>query len=73
MNMTEIESALRQLRLGGIAHVLSTRLLEARTDKLDYIDFLSNLVSDELHRRGVLDRGATGRWACSRSLARARA
>jgi DNA replication protein DnaC len=51
MNLTELDSALRRLRLGGMADVIETRLLEARTTRLDPVDFLSTLVSDELVRR----------------------
>lgn len=51
MNVSELEKVLRQLRLGGIVEVLQTRLLEARTEKADYLDFLSRLVQDEVVRR----------------------
>jgi DNA replication protein DnaC len=51
MNLSELARALRQLRLGGMAAVLETRLLEARSAALDPLDFLSTLVSDELTRR----------------------
>jgi hypothetical protein len=42
----------RQLRLGGIAAVLETRLHQAQAEAMSPIDFLSCLVSDELTRRG---------------------
>lgn len=51
MNLIELQRACRQLRLGGIAAVLETRLHQAQTEPMAPIDFLSCLVSDELHRR----------------------
>lgn len=51
MNITELERALRQLRLGGIAAVLETRLHQAQAEPMAPIDLLSCLVSDELTRR----------------------
>ena len=51
MNMTELERALRQLRLGGIAAVLETRLRQAQAEPMAPIDLISCLVSDELTRR----------------------
>ena len=58
MNLVELQRALRQLRLSGLAAGLETRLLQAQTDKLAPIDFLSTLVGDELLRRQdrLLDR-----------------
>src|SRR5215831_14960636 len=52
MNLIELNRALRQLRLGGIAAVLETRLQQAQAEPMAPIDFLSCLVSDELRRRG---------------------
>ena len=52
MNLIELNRALRQLRLGGIAAVLETRLRQAQAEAMIPIDFLSCLVSDELTRRG---------------------
>ena len=52
MNLIELNRALRQLRLGGIAAVLETRLRQAQAGAMPPIDFLSCLVSDELTRRG---------------------
>jgi len=52
MNLLELNRALRQLRLGGIAAVLETRLRQAQAEAMPPIDFLSCLVSDELTRRG---------------------
>ena len=52
MNIIELERALRQLRLGGIAQVLETRLRQAQAEPMAPIDLISCLVSDELTRRG---------------------
>ncbi len=51
MNLVELDRALRQLRLSGMAAVLETRLRHAQTEKLTPIDLVSMLVSDELLRR----------------------
>jgi DNA replication protein DnaC len=51
MNLSELERALRQLRLGGMATVLETRLRQAQAEPMTPIDLLSTLVSDELTRR----------------------
>jgi DNA replication protein DnaC len=51
MNITELERALRQLRLGGMAAVLETRLRQAQAEPMAPIDLISCLVSDELTRR----------------------
>src|SRR4051794_31683940 len=51
MNLVELDRALRQLRLSGMAAVLETRLRHAQTEKLTPIDLISTLVSDELLRR----------------------
>ncbi len=51
MNLLEITRALKQLRLGGMAAVLETRLRQAQTEALAPLDLLSCLVSDELTRR----------------------
>lgn len=52
MNLIELAHALRQLRLGGMAAVLETRLHQAQVEAMAPIDLLSCLVSDELTRRG---------------------
>jgi len=71
VNPVEIDRALRQLRLSGMANALQTRLLQAQSEKMAPIDFLSMLVQDELKRRqdrllerrikqaGFRDRGKT--------------
>ena len=51
MNTLEMQHALRQLRLSGMAETLETRLIHAQTERLGPLDFLSALVSDELIRR----------------------
>jgi DNA replication protein DnaC len=58
MNVIELQRALKQLRLGGIAAVLETRLHQAQAEPMTPIDLISCLVSDELTRRGdrLLDR-----------------
>ncbi len=58
MNLIELEHALRQLRLGGIAAVLETRLRQAQAEAMAPIDLISCLVTDELTRRSerLLDR-----------------
>ena len=51
MNTIELGRALKQLRLSGMADVLDTRLIQAQTERLVHLDFLSVLVGDELLRR----------------------
>jgi DNA replication protein DnaC len=51
MNLVELDRALKQLRLGGMAAILETRLQQARSERLAPIDFISTLVQDELTRR----------------------
>src|SRR5438445_917986 len=51
MNLIELESALRQLRLGGMAAVLEARLRQAQAEPMAPIDLVSCLISDELTRR----------------------
>jgi DNA replication protein DnaC len=51
MNLMELQRALRQLRLGGMAAVLETRLHHAQSENMAPIDLMSCLVSDELRRR----------------------
>jgi DNA replication protein DnaC len=71
MNVIELQRSLRQLRLGGMAAVLETRLHQAQAEPMAPIDLISCLVSDELTRRadrllerrrkqaGFRDRGKT--------------
>src|SRR6201996_4271968 len=51
MNIVELERSLRQLRLGGMAAVLETRLRQAQAEPMTPIDLIACLVSDELTRR----------------------
>jgi DNA replication protein DnaC len=51
MNLVELDHALRQLRLSGMADVLDTRIRQAQSEHLAPIDLVSALVSDELVRR----------------------
>jgi DNA replication protein DnaC len=51
MNLIELERSLRQLRLGGMAAVLETRLHQAQAEPMAPIDLISCLVADELTRR----------------------
>ena len=51
MNLIEVDRALRQLRLGGMAAVLETRLRQAQADAMSPIDLIACLVSDELTLR----------------------
>ena len=63
MNLSELQRSLRQLRLGGMAAVLETRLHQAQAEPMTPIDLLSTLVSDELTRRSdrLLERQASDR------------
>src|SRR5438309_11335421 len=51
MNLIELDRALRQLRLGGMAAVIETRLHQAQVEPMTPIDLISCLVSDALTRR----------------------
>jgi len=51
MNLIELDRALRQLRLGGMAAVLEIRLRQAQAESMAPIDLISCLVCDELSRR----------------------
>src|SRR3954454_5612094 len=51
MNITELQRALHQLHLGGMAQVLETRLRQAQAEPMAPIDLISCLISDELTRR----------------------
>ncbi len=51
MNLLELQRALRQLRLGGMAAVLETRLRQAQAEAMAPMDLISCPVSDELTRR----------------------
>jgi DNA replication protein DnaC len=51
VNVLELQRALRQLRLGGVAAVLETRLHQAQAEPMAPIDLIACLVTDELNRR----------------------
>jgi len=51
MTLVELDRALRQLRLSGMAAVLEARLRQAQTERLAPLDLVSALVGDELLRR----------------------
>jgi DNA replication protein DnaC len=51
MTLSELQNSLRQLRLGGMASVIETRLLQAQSEAMPPLDLLSILVHDELTRR----------------------
>jgi DNA replication protein DnaC len=51
MTSDELDRSLRQLRLGGMAEVLTVRAQQARAESLGPLDFLGLLVHDELQRR----------------------
>ena len=58
MNLTELDRALRQLRLSGMAQVLEARILQAQKEQMPPIDLVASLVNDELTLRTdrLLDR-----------------
>jgi DNA replication protein DnaC len=51
MTTDELDRALRQLRLGGMADTVHVRAQQARADTLGPLDFLGLLIHDELNRR----------------------
>jgi DNA replication protein DnaC len=51
MNVIELQRALRQLRLGGMAAVLETRIHQAHAEPMAPIELIACLVNDELTRR----------------------
>ena len=51
MNMVEIERALRELRLSGIAETLSTRVMQAQASQEPFLQTFSAMLQDELDRR----------------------
>jgi len=58
MNLIEVDRALRQLRLGGMASAVEARVREAQTEKLPHLDLIARLITDELTIRAdrLLDR-----------------
>ncbi|MBQ0920451.1 IS21-like element helper ATPase IstB [Hydrogenophaga aromaticivorans] len=51
MNMNEIERALRELRLSGIAETLSTRVMQAQAAQQPFLETFATMLQDELDRR----------------------
>jgi DNA replication protein DnaC len=51
MTLAELDRALRQLRLSGMADALEARLRQAQADRSAPLDLLAALVTDELVRR----------------------
>lgn len=51
MSITELEQALRGLRLSGMSATLQARALQVTTHEMDFVEALSWLVQDELDRR----------------------
>jgi DNA replication protein DnaC len=51
MNLVELDTALRKLRLSGMAATLDARLRQAQSERQAPIDLVSALVGDELIRR----------------------
>jgi DNA replication protein DnaC len=51
MNIAELKRASGQLRLGGMAVVLETRLQQAQAEPMAPVDLISCLIPDELTRR----------------------
>jgi DNA replication protein DnaC len=51
MNMTEIERALRELRLSGIADTLSTRVMQAQAAQQPFLETFAAMLQDELDQR----------------------
>lgn len=51
MNRVEIERALRELRLSGMAETLSTRLMQAQAAQEPFLDTFAAMLQDELDRR----------------------
>jgi len=51
MTMNEIERALRELRLSGIADTLNTRLMQAQAAQQPFLETFTAMLQDELDRR----------------------
>jgi DNA replication protein DnaC len=58
MSITELEQALRALRLSGMSATMQARALQVAAHEMDFLEALSWLVQDELDRRRsrLLDR-----------------
>ena len=51
MTMNEIERALHELRLSGIADTLSTRVMQAQASQQPFLETFAAMLQDELDRR----------------------
>ncbi len=51
MTITEIERALRDLRLSGIAATLNTRVMQAQASQQPFLETLGSMLQDEIDRR----------------------
>jgi len=51
MTLTEIERALRALRLSGIAATLNTRVMQAQASQQPFLETFAAILQDELDRR----------------------
>jgi DNA replication protein DnaC len=51
MSINEIERALRELRLSGIADTLNTRVMQAQSSQQPFLETLAAMLQDELDRR----------------------
>ena len=65
MNMIEIERALRELRLSGIAETLSTRVMQAQASQEPFLDTFAAMLQDELDRRRSRLAVSAACWADS--------
>jgi DNA replication protein DnaC len=61
MSITELEQALRALRLSGMSATMQARALQVAQHEMDFLEAFSWLVQDELDRRRsrLLDRRFT--------------
>src|SRR5437667_19617 len=59
MTLAELDRALRQLRLSGMAVALEARLRQAQAERLAPLDLVAALVTDELVRREKMTELAT--------------
>jgi DNA replication protein DnaC len=51
MTIDTLQVSLKSFRLSGMANNLPVRYQEAKSNELDYLDFIDNLISDEQMRR----------------------
>jgi len=51
MTLNEIERALRDLRLSGIAATLNTRVMQAQASQQPFLETLASMLQDEIDRR----------------------